>query len=82
MKKIRVELKLTAIVHVGDDITEDCSPDRDPDAVTSCVLTRVAHLWHVVPAGDAVSYALGALMVNSAPVLGERLRHELREKGF
>lgn len=82
MKQIRVELQLTAIVHIGDDITEDAAPARTPDATTSVTLARVDHLGHFVAAREAVAGHLSSLMVNSAPVIGERLRHALRERGL
>lgn len=82
MKQIRVELQLVAIVHVGDDIAEGAAPSRAPDATTSVTLARVATVGMFLPTGEAVGNHLSSLMVNSAPVIGERLRHALRERGL
>lgn len=83
MKNLRVEIKIIAIVHVGEDVNhEGPAPDRDPDAVTSVVLARVAHVGPMVSARDGAAGHLAGIMANSAPVLGERLRHQLREKGL
>lgn len=84
MKHLRIELKLTALVYAGEDVagTEGPAPDRDPDAVVATVLTRIADLGAGAVARDAAGAHLANLMTNAAPILGERVRHELREKGL
>lgn len=82
MNSVRTEVKIIVRVFSGEDITEAGSPQRPPDAETSVDLVRVADIGHFVAPRDSVASHLAAIGANSMPVLAERLRHQLREKGL
>ena len=82
MKNVRIQLQIIAVVHVGDDVTEGYPPDRACDAFLDTTLVRVAHLGPLVPARDVAPGGIVNIMANIAPVIAERLRHALREKGL
>lgn len=80
-KNIRIELRFSALVHVGDDVTESNAPHREPDATECVKLVRVAHVGERASAPDIAAQLLASMTTDTAPILAERLRHELRKKG-
>lgn len=86
MKNIRVELKITAIVYAGEDVGEERLPDaREPDAVECFTLATVRGLPSLpfaTPAHNAAGNILAAMFANTAPVMGSRLNHTLKQKGL
>ncbi len=80
---IRIEIKLTAIVHLGADVNEEGPPpDRDPDAVEVIGVVRIAHLGERIQARDVAAGHFTNLVANTIPTISEKIRHTLREKGF
>lgn len=83
MKNLRIEVKLTAIVHAGDDIEQEGpAPTREPDAVEVFRMARVVQLGRFLSAGDAMTGHLALIMANATSPMAERLRHELRQKNL
>ncbi len=81
MKHIRVELKLTAIVHVGEDVPGDGSPiagGRVPDAAE---FIELATVYTAIPQNNA-GEILTHILEGCSPVIGSRLNHALRKKGL
>lgn len=81
-KAIRLQISVTIIAHVGDDLSEHDVPQREPDACTVVRLVRFAECGTMVHAADAASGHIAGVMANTAPVLAERVRHELKQKGL
>jgi hypothetical protein len=80
--RLRVEVRLSVLVHVGPYLIEGEAPERPPDASQSDVTqVRLASVGEFVPAHDAASDVLAGMLGHSATVLGERLRCQLRESG-
>ena len=83
MKHVRLELQFIARIHVGADVSAaGGEPRRTPDAQLYTVLSRTLPLPDGITVaslakGWAVNTALGA-----APLVGERLRLELDQKGL
>lgn len=80
-KNLRIELRFSALVHVGDDVTESNAPHREPDATEYIKLVRVAHLGEQARACDVAGEILASMTKGAVPILAERLRHELQRKG-
>lgn len=81
-KSARVELRVTAFVYVGDDVTGSQVMERDPDATDVFRLTRELHIGMMIPARDAAPAHIPLMLANTATVLTERIRHQLRQKGL
>lgn len=79
-KAIRLQISITVIAHVGDDLSERDVPLREPDACTATRLVRFAECGTMVHVADAASSHIAGVMANTAPVLAERVRHELKQK--
>lgn len=82
MNNLRLEVKVSVIVYAGADVshTDGPAPARDPDTVETVRLVRLSELGTHVAARDAAAGLLVNILANSAPVLAERLRHNLRTK--
>lgn len=81
-KRVRLEIRVTVIAHVGDDLAEDGAPERDQDATESFRMVRVAHVGPMVHARDVAAGHLTSMVGGAVSGIAERLRHDLREKGF
>lgn len=81
-KAIRLQISITVIAHVGDDLNENVIPEREPDACSATRLVRFAECGTMVHAADAASGHIAGVMANTVPVLAERVRHELKQKGL
>ena len=81
-KQVRIEIRVTVIAHVGEDITDERAPERDHDAWESFSMVRVAHVGPSVQARDVAAGHLTGMMAGAVSGIAERLRHDLREKGF
>jgi len=87
VKHIRVELKLTAIVHVGEDVPGDGSAiagGRVPDAIEFVELASVHPISEQDrPHRSAIAeIILTNILENTSPIIGARLDHALRKKGL
>lgn len=83
MKTIRIQLKVTAVVYVGEDIVQgEPAPNREPDGLEVFSVTRDVPIGPRVGAGDAVSGHLCSMIADTIKPLGESLRHELRQKNL
>lgn len=81
-KQVRIEVTFAVLVHVGEDLVEGATPEREPDAVTTCTIARTLHLGPFVGAGDTITAHLPLMGLNTLPTLAERVRHTLALKGL
>lgn len=81
-KQVRIEVTFAVLVHVGEDLVEGAMPEREPDAVTTCTISRTLHLGPFVGAGDTITAHLPLMGLNTLPTLAERVRHKLVKKGL
>jgi len=76
MTQIRLEVRLSIVAHVGNDIPESGAPARDPDATECIRLTRVAPAGGWMPRHH-VADLLHSMLASSESVCGERITHQL-----
>ena len=81
MSHLRLELRLTLVAYVGDDVTPESTPERDPDAVEAFRLVRTIPLGGCHRAHEVAHQHFPGMMAGVTPVITENLRHSLRLQG-
>lgn len=81
MKHVRLELHVTVIAHVGEDVGLEQTPSRDPDTVEVIRVVRAIPLGGMVRGHDAAAAHFPGMLAGVGPVMAERLRHDLKLNG-
>ena len=84
MKTLRIELRVIATVHVGEDIAEDDPAPRAPSRTEEIEIRRLVPLGHTFSADVGNAYATAkahtvSALAGIAGVLPEKLGHAARE---
>lgn len=81
MKHVRLELHVTVIVHAGEDVSTETTPERDPNTVEVVRISRVIPVGGMVHAHDVAANHFPSMLANVGPGMAERLRRDLKLKG-
>lgn len=83
MNRARIEIKLIATVHVGEDVQEEgASPARPADLTEMVSVVRTVQMGTHVMARDAIAGHFVNAVANMLPTASQRVKDTLREKGF
>lgn len=75
MKHVRIELHVTAFIHVGDDLTEGLPPEGVPFHREDFTITRTAPVGFTVSVPTVAQQHTASVLASVASVLPAKLAH-------